>query len=146
MTQVKFTRRPFESFNSIVDDLMTELPLLVKNEIRPFQGKNFAPVNIWEGEKAYTLELAAPGFEKTDFNISLDQQVLTIAAGRKEGETPENRKQVRGEFLVRPFKRSFTIDEKIDTNNIEAAYVNGILTVNLPKVEIVKQTKEINIR
>lgn len=60
MTQVKFTRRPFESFNSIVDDLMTELPLLVKNEIRPFQGKNFAPVNIWEGEKAYTLELAAP--------------------------------------------------------------------------------------
>lgn len=148
MTQVKFSRRPFEgSFNSFVDNLFTELPALLKNDIQQPQWKGFVPVNIVENEKDYSLEVVAPGFEKTDFKVNLEQNVLTVSAEKKEEVKEENKKQIRREYNYKSFKRSFTIDEKIDAAGIEAQYVNGVLTLNLPKKEIVKESaKEINIR
>jgi HSP20 family protein len=147
MTLVKLNRKPFErNFNSFVDDFFTELPDLFRNEAEP-QWKGFVPVNILETEKGYSLEVVAPGFEKTDFKVNLDQQVLTISAEKKEEVKEENKKQIRKEYNYRSFKRVFTIDEKIEANSIEAQYVNGVLTLNLPKKETVKETaKEINIR
>ena len=147
MTLVKLNRKPFErNFNSFVDDFFTELPGLFRNEAEP-QWKGFVPVNILETEKGYSLEVVAPGFEKTDFRVNLDQQVLTISAEKKEEVKDDTKKQIRKEYNYRSFKRVFTIDEKIDANNIEAQYVNGVLTLNLPKKETVKETaKEINIR
>lgn len=147
MTLVKLNRKPFErNFNSFVDDFFTELPGLFRNEAEP-QWKGFVPVNILETEKGYSLEVVAPGFEKKDFKVNLDQQVLTISAEKKEEVKDETKKQIRKEYNYRSFKRVFTIDEKIEANNIEAQYVNGVLTLNLPKKETVKETaKEINIR
>jgi len=147
MTLVKLNRKPFErNFNSFVDDFFTELPGLFRNEAEP-QWKGFVPVNILETEKGYSLEVVAPGFEKTDFKVNLDKQVLTISAEKKEEVKDETKKQIRKEYNYRSFKRVFTIDEKIEANNIEAQYVNGVLTLNLPKKETVKETaKEINIR
>ncbi len=147
MTLVKLNRKPFErNFNSFVDDFFTELPGLFRNEAEP-QWKGFVPVNIIETEKGYSLEVVAPGFEKTDFKVNLDQQVLTISAEKKEEVKDETKKQIRKEYNYRSFKRVFTIDEKIEANAIEAQYVNGVLTLNLPKKETVKETaKEINIR
>lgn len=149
MTQVKFSRRPFEStFNSLVDDLFAEMPVLFKNgNNQPLQGKGFAPVNIKETEKGYNLEVAAPGFDKSDFKINLDRDVLTISVEKKEEVKNENEKEIRREYSYRSFSRSFTLDEKIDAAGIEAKYVNGILTLNLPKKEEVKSaSKEINIQ
>lgn len=150
MTHVRFNRKPFEgSFNTLVDDLVTELPVLFKNQVQS-QWKGFAPVNISELDNSYQLELIAPGFEKSDFKVNLDKQVLTISIEKKqtsEAETGNNKKIIRKEYAYRSFKRSFTIDEKIDESGIEATYVNGVLTLNLPKKENVKQSaKEINIR
>jgi HSP20 family protein len=139
MTNVKFTRKPFEgSFNSFVDDLFTDLPALFKNEFNNADRKVFVPVNVKETEKSYQLEVVAPGFEKTDFNINLDLTLLTISAEKKEEVNEENKKQIRREYSFRSFKRSFTLDEKIDATNIEASYINGVLTLNLPKKETVK--------
>ena len=138
MTQTKFTRKPFEgSLNSFVDDLFTELPVFIKNEFNQTVRKGFVPVNVKEIEKGYQLEIVAPGFEKTDFKINLDQNLLTISA-EKKNEVKENEKQIRREYNYSSFKRSFTIDEKIDATNIAANYVNGVLTLNLPKKEEVK--------
>lgn len=147
MTLVKLNRKPFErNFNSFVDDFFTELPGLFRNEAEP-QWKGFVPVNILGTEKGYSLEVVAPGFEKTDFKVNLDQQVLTISAEKKEEVKDETKKQIRKEYNYRSFKRVFMIDEKIEANAIEAQYVNGVLTLNLPKKETVKETaKEINIR
>ena len=65
MTLVKFNRKPFEgSFNSLVDDLFAEFPVLYKNEQN---GKAIVPVNIKETDKNYSIEIVAPGFEKADF-------------------------------------------------------------------------------
>jgi len=147
MTYVKFNRKPFErSFNNLFEDLFAELPVLYKNDEQ--QGwKGFAPVNIKENETSYNVEVIAPGFEKDDFKINLEQNILTVSAEKKNETANENEKHIRKEYKYRSFKRSFTIDEKVNAENIEAKYTNGVLTLNLPKKEEVKTaTKEINIQ
>ena len=150
MTQVKFNSKPFEgTFNNLVDDLFSEFPVLYKNEQN---WKGSVPVNIKETEKNYIIEVVAPGFEKTDFKISLEQQLLTISTEKKnevkeDSDNNRNEKQIRKEYSYRTFKRSFTLDEKTDGSNIDAKYVNGVLTLNLPKKEEVKPSvQEINIQ
>ena len=142
MTLVKFNRKPFEgTFNSLVDDLFADLPALFKNDFNQTEAKGFVPVNVKETEKSYQLEVVAPGFEKTDFKLNLDQDLLTISAEKNTSaalSTDQGEKQVRREYSYRSFKRSFTLDEKIDATGIEASYVNGVLTLNLPKKETVK--------
>lgn len=152
MTLVKFNHKPFQgSFNNFVDDLFAEFPVLYKNGLDQ-QWKNSVPVNIKETDKNYSIEIVAPGFEKTDFKIGLEQQLLTISAEKKteveeNTDNNPNEKQIRKEYSYRSFKRSFTLDEKTDGTNIDAKYVNGVLTLNLPKKEEVKPSvKEISIQ
>ena len=134
MTHVRFNRQPLQrSFNNLVDDLFSDFPVVYKND-----GKS-VPVNITEKESNYQIDVVAPGFEKADFKVNVDQQILTISADVKEAEGNESDKQIRREHRVGSFKRTFTLDEKIDANSIEARYVNGILTLNLPKKAEVKQ-------
>lgn len=145
MTNVNFASKPFEgSFNTFVDDLFTELPALFKNDFNKLERKGSVPVNVKETANSYQLEVVAPGFEKTDFKINLDQQLLTISAENKEeikkdsnGPTTKE-KLIRREYSYGSFKRSFTLDEKIDATKITASYINGIMTLNLPKKEVVK--------
>ena len=153
MTQVKFSRKPFETtINNLVDDLFSEMPVLFKNGNNQSQWTGFAPVNIKETEKNYNIDVVAPGFEKADFKIDLNQDVLTVSAEKKIEEKNDSNidlkeKEIRREYSYRSFKRSFTLDEKIDADAIEAKYVNGVLTLNLPKKEVVKPaSKQISIQ
>ncbi|MET0392378.1 MAG: Hsp20/alpha crystallin family protein [Chitinophagaceae bacterium] len=145
MTQVKFTRLPFEkSFNNFVDDLFSDLPVLYKSNQ---EWKGFVPVNIHESANAYSVEVVAPGFDKQDFKINVDQNILTVSAEKKNEAKENTPKEIRREYNYRSFKRSFTLDEKTDAAGIEAKYVNGVLTLNLPKKEEVKTSaKEITIQ
>ena len=138
MTLVKFNQKPLDgSFNNLVDDLFANFPVLTKNELNQ-QWKGFVPVNITETDKNYSIEIVAPGFEKNDFKISLDQQILTVSAEKQNQAKTDNEKQIRNEYSYRSFKRSFTMNEKTDGAAIDAKYVNGVLTLNLPKKEEVK--------
>jgi HSP20 family protein len=139
MTNVNFSSKPFEgTFNTFVDDLFTELPALFKNEFNQTERKGFVPANVKETDKSYLLDIIAPGFDKADFKVNLDQNLLTISAEKKDEVKKENEKQIRREYSYRSFKRSFTLDEKIDATNIEASYINGVLVLNLPKKKVVK--------
>ena len=102
---------------------------------KPFAARvpAFPPVNITEKESAYSLELAAPGMEKQDFTVNLENDLLTISAEKKEETASESEKNIRREFRYQSFKRSFTLDEKIDATAITAKYENGILKLELPK-------------
>ena len=151
MTTVKFNRKPFAGpFNSLVDDFFTELPAVFKNDFNNYDRKAFVPVNVKETDKNYLMEVVAPGFEKTDFKVNLDQNLLTISAEKNTSaslSTDQNEKQIRKEYSYQSFKRSFTLDEKIDATNIEASYINGVLTLNLPKkVEVKAAATEITIK
>jgi HSP20 family protein len=149
MTQVKLGRRPFEtSFGNLVDELFSDMPVLFKNNNNNHSNwKGFAPVNIRENDKSYSIDVVAPGFDKTDFKVNLEQDILTISAEKKSEVKSENEKEIRKEYQHRSFQRSFTLDEKVDAAAIEAKYVNGVLTLNLPKKEEVKiASKEISIQ
>ena len=145
MTLVNFNRKPLDrSFNNFVDDFFTDFPVMYKNGKR---SNGLTPVNIKETEKGYTVEVVAPGFEKSDFNVSLDRDLLTISAEKKNETKEENEKTIRSEYSYSSFKRSFTLDENIDGSNIDAKYVNGVLTLNLPrKAEVKPAVKQINIQ
>lgn len=141
MTYVKFNRKPFEgTFSNLVDDLFTELPVLLSSGFNNTVRKDSVPVNVKELDGSYQLEVIAPGFEKTDFKVNIDQNVLTVFVEKETEENAENVKQIRREYSFRSFKRSFTLDEQIDATKIEASYVNGVLVLNLPKKEAVKQS------
>lgn len=141
MTLVKVNNPMAKGFDGLVNEFFNEFPATFGKTIRQ-DVFGFPPVNIRENDDAYQLEIAAPGLEKTDFNMNLDKNILTISTEKKE-ETP---KFIRKEFSYKAFKRSFTIDEKIDAANISAKYENGILKVALPKKEEVKVApKEITV-
>src|SRR6188474_47504 len=145
MTHVKFTSRPVDrSFNSFVDDLFSEFPGFFKNDPGMTNRKGSTTVNIIESEKSFRREIVAPGFEKSDFKVNLDQDLLTISGEKKVVQNKEEGKKVRSEYSYPAFKRSFTLNEMVDATQIEANYINGILILNLPKKEIVKESaKEI---
>jgi HSP20 family protein len=148
MTHVKFHSRPFDkSINNVVDELLGGLPVLFNEGFSSLSRQGYAPVNIKETPASFILELVAPGMEKGDLKINLDGNILTIAAEKKAEVKDETNKQIRREYSYRSFKRSFTIDEEIDATGIEASYINGVLTLNLPrKAEVKEAAKEITIK
>lgn len=147
MTHVKFNNRNYDrSFNNMVDELFNGLPVLFNEGYNSLTKQGYVPVNIKENEAGYSVDVVAPGFEKADFKVNLDNNILTISAEKKTEEKSETEKQIRREYSYKSFKRSFTIDEKIDATAIEASYVNGVLRLNLPKkTEVREAAKEITI-
>lgn len=146
MTFVKTNNPLSKSFDGLMNELFNELPATFGKTMRE-DVLGFPPVNIVEKKDFYHLQVSAPGFEKTDFNVKLDDKILTVSAEKKEEAKTETDKVIRKEFSAKSFKRTFTLDEKIDAANISAKYENGILHVGLPKKEEVKAaTKDITIQ
>jgi HSP20 family protein len=148
MTFVRFQNKPVQkSFNNFMDDFFATVPSIFRDDFVTPSFRSFTPVNIKETETDYVLEVVAPGFQKEDFKINLDNNTLTVSAEKKEETENQNEKFVRKEYKQQSFSRSFTIDENIDAENISAKYVNGVLTLNLAKKQEVKPSvKEISIQ
>jgi HSP20 family protein len=143
MTFVKTNHNGFRNLTNFVDEVFQNIPAGLGRE----ESYGFPPVNIHETSEAYHLELSAPGRSKEDFKLAVDNGQLTISFEKKEDTKTEDYKTVRKEFSFRSFKRSFTLDDKIDSNGIQAKYENGVLKVLLPKKEQVKEsTKQITIQ
>jgi HSP20 family protein len=146
MTVLKFKHHPAEkTFNNLMDGLLPAIPSFFRED--PVSGlKNQVPVNIRQTETAYLLDIIAPGMKKEDFNITMEKELLTVSAEHK-GEEVTGEKRIRSEYTYPSFKRSFTVDKNIDSENISAQYVNGVLTLNLPrKAEVKASAKQITIQ
>ena len=140
MTLVKVNNNGHRGLTQFVDEFLQGFP--VKDE-----SFGFPPVNIHETTDAYHLELSAPGRSKEDFSLSLDNGQLTITFEKKEDTRTEEYKTIRKEFSFRSFKRSFNLDDRIDTNGIQAKYENGVLKLLLPKKEEKKESaKQISVQ
>ncbi len=110
------------------------------------ENKMHVPVNIQENDKAYELKVVAPGIAKEDFKLSVDKNVLTISYEHKEEAKEETNKSLRSEYKVKSFKRSFTLNDKINTAAISAKYNDGILNVTLTKKEVTENpAQEISV-
>ncbi len=97
-------------------------------------------VNVAETEGAFQIELAAPGLQKEDFKINVDQNTLTISAEKKEESANENKTYSKREYAYHSFTRSFTLPDSVDYNKIEASYEAGILSLEIGKKEEAKVT------
>ena len=138
MTLVKVNTPFSKTFDGMMKELFSEFPASVNKTVRE-DVLQFPPVNIVEKKDRYEISVSAPGFEKADFIIKLDANILTISTEKKETVTEETDMLIRREFTQKGFKRSFTIDDKIDAEKITARYDNGILVLDLPKKEEVKK-------
>ncbi|RLD24211.1 MAG: Hsp20/alpha crystallin family protein [Bacteroidetes bacterium] len=100
------------------------------------QVQNFIPeVDVLESEKTYELHLAVPGFDKEDFNLAVDDKLLTVSGERKFEEEKSDKTFKSVQTRYGSFQRTFTLPENIDATKIEAHYKNGILEVIVPKDE-----------
>ena len=107
-----------------------------------------APVNIRETAESYELELSAPGLRKSDFQLKIDGDTLTISFGQHAEPRTENARTepnsgqnqegqdshwVRREFTRQGFQRHFELGDTVDREKISARYDSGILYLTLPK-------------
>ncbi|MBP6447106.1 MAG: Hsp20/alpha crystallin family protein [Saprospiraceae bacterium] len=125
-----------KSFTNLLDDVFNR-------SISDLVGSDFAvttpSVNVSEDNENVVLEVAAPGLDKKDFNITVEKDQLIISATKEaQAEDKEEGKWTRKEFNYQSFKRSFHLSDKIETDKIEAEYNNGILKLVLPKKEEAK--------
>jgi len=95
-------------------------------------------VNVKETDHEYSIELAAPGFDKSDFKIEVHNEVLTISSEKQAENETEEARYTKREFSYQSFCRSFSLPETADGDKVEAAYDKGILTVSIPKKEEAK--------
>jgi len=104
-------------------------------------------VNIVENEKEFVVELAAPGLDKKDFNIAVENGVLTISAEKELEKEEEKKNYTRKEYSFEQFARSFTLPENVSEEKIKAHYEDGILKLQLAKKELTKvpPKKEIQV-
>jgi len=103
-----------------------------------FRKSTIPAVNIIDSDDSFRLEMAAPGLNKEDFKISLDNDVMTISTEKKAESSEKNEKFTRKEYSYSSFLRSFSLPELVDVEKISAQYENGIMKVVLPKKEEAK--------
>jgi len=129
-----------KTINSVFDEFFSNLP--VERNVKTFSS---VPVNIHEDENGYHLEFNAPGKKKDEFVIKLEENILTVSTESKKVEEPSYQ-TLRREFKIAEFKRSFTLDNKVDNEGIQAKYEDGILKVFLPKkAEVKNSPKQITV-
>tara|TARA_B100000927_G_C16418368_1_gene450269 strand:+ start:300 stop:728 length:429 start_codon:yes stop_codon:yes gene_type:complete len=120
---------PFEGIlNNWLNDEFIGLPSIEHSL------KTLPPVNLIESKESYTIELSAPGFNKDDFKIELDNFNLSVSLEKDDNLDDTNHYNKR-EFNYSSFKRSFKLAKFSDIKKINATYVNGILSIQIAKTK-----------
>lgn len=140
------------------------LPVMNRNlwmpdEFNDFFDTDFMPrvnatapaINVKESEKDYTVELAAPGLTKDDFNVNIDHDGnLHIKIENKSNNKEEDKKShyLRREFSYSKYEQTLLLPDDVEKNKISASVNNGVLTVDLPKIEKTaeKEVRKIEIK
>ena len=92
-------------------------------------------VNIIEEKDNFKIEVAAPGLDKKDFNIEIENYVLTVSANKENKVEKKDEKFTMREFNYSTFSRSFTLPKSVKSDKIKASHKEGILTITIPKKE-----------
>jgi HSP20 family protein len=103
----------------------------------PWEGDaRFAPrVDIAESEEAFHVTAELPGLEEKDFDVSLENHVLTIKGEKRQEHEVSEKGYRHVETVSGRFERRFHVPADVDPDAVTASYRNGVLTVTLPKAE-----------
>ena len=107
-------------------------------------------INVKETDKAYVVELAAPGMKKEDFNVHINDEGNLIVKMEKKNEKKEEDKSaryLRREFSYSKFEQTLLLPDDVKKEDIKAKVEHGVLTVELPKIveEKVKVSRQIDV-
>ena len=142
MSLIKYGKFPATEPNQFFNDFLN-------NGITGFFGADFAvnqpAVNVIEDKSGFRLEVAAPGLEKENFDISVKKDHLVIIANVENEVKEDGLRYNRREFNYEKFSRSFQLPKIVDRTEIKANYENGVLKVYLPKLEEVKKTEAFQV-
>ena len=107
--------------------------------------QTFPAVNTIERDNQYLLEIAVPGMDKKDFEIEIQNDLISISSiSKQEKEVKDNLNYNRQEFNYNSFHRTFSLPKEVDQSKIKAIYSNGILTITLPKLkEVISKSKKL---
>lgn len=139
-TNVKKTSSYYPVLNDFFDtDRFFNMPYF-DGGLQSFFGvdrsKRLPSVNVHETEKAYFIDVAAPGLKKSDFKIEIADGVLSISSEKEDTQETQTKDYMRKEFSYSSFSRSFTLPDDIVNDNIEAKYEDGVLKIEIPKKEV----------
>ena len=129
MSLVKRSDRPFGS--SLLADLFDNDRFFTSPWL---SGRSTPAVNIRENDKNYEVELAVPGYDKEDFNIAIDNGLLTVSAEKRDETEKKEDNYTRREFGFSSFSRSFNLPTNTNEENIDAKYVDGVLKLTIEKI------------
>jgi len=109
------------------------------NELTNFPLTRWVPnANVRETTDEYVIELAAPGMDKDEFKVEMQEDVITIEGQHEEEREERDEEYHRKEFKTTSFKRSFRLPQSVITDKVDAKYAHGILKLTLPKREEAK--------
>ncbi|WP_372744199.1 Hsp20/alpha crystallin family protein [Lutibacter sp.] len=136
MSLIRFNRR-FPMFDAMFPEILDTDSLFNEDLVL---SNNWVPaINVKENKKDFEIEVAAPGFSKKDFEVTIKDEIITISAENKNLKEEKEKDYSRKEFYYNSFKRSFTLPKVIDfTKKIDAKYENGVLKIHLEKLDVLK--------
>lgn len=135
MANLSKTNRLFPTFTTLWDDFFNK-DLLDWNQFNfTGQGNTMPGVNVKETEKEFLVEMAVPGMKKEDFNVKIDNNLLTVSSEKKDESSEKDKegRYIRREFSYQSFQRAFSLPENCDKESIDASYANGILHISIAK-------------
>ena len=139
---MNLTLRKNGGLPSLVSDLLGSSSLFGKDFFdmdrdlfRSRLGINVPTANITETPKEFKVELAVPGLERKDFNVEVDDHILTVSAEKEEEKKEDEGEYSKREYSFNSFSRSFTLPEDVKEGNIDATYENGVLRISIPKLK-----------
>lgn len=113
--------------------------------VQPTLNGNLLALDVHETPEHYTITTAIAGLNPEEFEITYNDNTLTISVEVREPQLPENTKMLMNERVYGKFTRSVTLPQMVDSDNINADYENGILTLTLPKTPDA-QPRQIRVR
>ena len=131
---------PFDKmFDQIVS---THFPDITKSVgVNPYQGTAYPKVNVYEYDDKVGIVAEIPGLDKKQLNIEVEQGILTISGDKHGIHKEDGAKVLRRELKASSFKRSFTLGELLDGESIKANFKDGVLSIEIPKMEPAKPQK-----
>ena len=123
---------------------------LFDTDFMPKANATAPAINVKETDKAYIVELAAPGMKKEDFNVHINDDgnlIIKMESKQEHKEEDKNTRYLRREFSYSKYEQTLILPDDVKKDDIKAHVENGVLTVELPRVveEKVKLSRQIEI-
>ena len=134
-------------FDRMFDQIVSrQFPDIEKSVgVKPFQGTSYPKVNVYEYDEKVAIIAEIPGLDKKDLKVDVEEGILVISGDKHALYNDKGAKVIRRELKQSSFKRQFELGELLDGDNIKASFKDGLLTIDIPKVEPT-QPKKLSVK